>query len=30
MGQEGYGIALHATEYLTDGDFITEELTKYV
>ena len=28
MGQEGYVIALHATEDLTDGDLLTEAVTK--
>ena len=29
MGQEGYGTAMHAVEKLTDGDFLTEAVTKY-
>ena len=30
MGQEGYGTAIHAAEDLTDGDSLTESVTKYV
>ena len=29
MGQELYGTAKHATEYLTDGNSLTEAVTKY-
>ena len=28
-GKEGYGTYMHAVEYLTDGDFLTEAVTKY-
>ena len=30
MGREGYGTAMHAAEKLTDGDSMTEAVTKYV
>ena len=29
MGQEGYGTAMHATEDLSDGELMTEAVTKY-
>ena len=29
MGREGYGPALHAAEDLTDGDLLTDTVTKY-
>ena len=29
MGQEGYGTAMHAAEDLTNGDLLTEAVTKY-
>ena len=30
MGKEGYGTTMHATENLTEGDSLTEAVTKYV
>ena len=30
MGQESYGTAMHATEDLNDGNFLTEAVRKYV
>ena len=29
IGKEGYGTAMHVAEYLTDGDSLTEAVTKY-
>ena len=29
MGQEGYGNSMHATEDLTEGNSLTEAITKY-
>ena len=29
MGRYGYGTAMNATEELTDGDSLTEAVTKY-
>ena len=29
MGQDGYGTVMHAAEDLTDGDSLTEAVTKY-
>ena len=30
MGKEGYGTSMHAADDLTDGDSLTEAVTKYV
>ena len=29
MGQKRYRTSMHTAEYLTDGDLLTEEVTKY-